>query len=584
MIPFLTYPLALVALAALPALAAIYFLRNRYRRRTVSSLMLWRVPARIREGGAKVDRLQLPLIFFLELLILLLLVCGATGPRWQLSSSLRPLMIVLDDSASMLAGTEAGSPRAQAIQALRRLLAQHRVRSLRVVFAGTEPRSAAVPADQVAFLDEALEQWTCRQPTARLDDAILFATELDRGEADLLVLTDHPPPDPGGETGRLRWWAFGSSLPNLAFVSARRTVQGDHDRCLIEIAGYAPQTSQATVRLQADGRMLDDTTITLDPGASHRLTFTLPAGVGPVEAVLPSDALEADNRVFLAVPPRRKVRTQVLLSDDALRPLVRLALEASGLSVAVESSPELVIHQGRAPAQLPNAWDLRFDTAASGTASYTGPFLLDPAHPLTAGVQLDGVVWTASASNHLAGIPVIAAGNVPLLTAAEDPLGRQHLALQLVANASTLTASPAWPTLFWNLLQWRLAESPGLRDPNIRLGDDVEFVTREPVLQMVAAGQPAREVTVRASPVLLRPERAGLHALVTAQTTNVFAVNFLAAEESNLAECATGRWGRWLDERTVRYEYAFAATWFLLIALAGLVVHQFLLARSRTPV
>jgi len=30
--PFLTYPLALMAAAALPALAAIYILRNRYRR------------------------------------------------------------------------------------------------------------------------------------------------------------------------------------------------------------------------------------------------------------------------------------------------------------------------------------------------------------------------------------------------------------------------------------------------------------------------------------------------------------------------------------------------------------------------
>ena len=33
MIPFLTYPLALLALASIPALAAIYLLRNRFRRK-----------------------------------------------------------------------------------------------------------------------------------------------------------------------------------------------------------------------------------------------------------------------------------------------------------------------------------------------------------------------------------------------------------------------------------------------------------------------------------------------------------------------------------------------------------------------
>ena len=64
MIPFLTYPLAMLALATLPALAAIYILRNRFRRRQVSSLLLWRFHVQSKQGGAKVHRLQLPLLFF----------------------------------------------------------------------------------------------------------------------------------------------------------------------------------------------------------------------------------------------------------------------------------------------------------------------------------------------------------------------------------------------------------------------------------------------------------------------------------------------------------------------------------------
>ncbi|HEV2319102.1 MAG TPA: BatA domain-containing protein, partial [Verrucomicrobiae bacterium] len=84
MIPLLTYPLALIALATIPALAAIYILRNRFRRRQVSSLVLWRFHVQSKSGGAKIHRLQLPLLFFLELLALLLLVAAATGPRWKL--------------------------------------------------------------------------------------------------------------------------------------------------------------------------------------------------------------------------------------------------------------------------------------------------------------------------------------------------------------------------------------------------------------------------------------------------------------------------------------------------------------------
>ena len=103
MIPFLTYPLALIALTSLPALAAIYILRSRFRRQPVSSLVLWRFHVQSKSGGAKIHRLQLPLLFFLELLGLLLLVVAAAGPHWQLPQSTRPLIVVLDDSFSMRA-------------------------------------------------------------------------------------------------------------------------------------------------------------------------------------------------------------------------------------------------------------------------------------------------------------------------------------------------------------------------------------------------------------------------------------------------------------------------------------------------
>src|SRR5580693_4793693 len=121
MIPFLTYPLALLALATVPALAAIYLLRNRFRRRQVSSLVLWRFQVQSKSGGAKVHRLQLPLLFFLELLALLLLVVAATGPHLKLPQSARPLIVVLDDSFSMRAVHDGKSVQDQAREYLKKM-------------------------------------------------------------------------------------------------------------------------------------------------------------------------------------------------------------------------------------------------------------------------------------------------------------------------------------------------------------------------------------------------------------------------------------------------------------------------------
>src|SRR6185436_7127452 len=121
LMPFLTFPLALLALATVPALTAIYILRNRFRRRQVSSLMLWQFRVQSKEGGLKLHRLQLPLLFFLELLALLMLVTAAAGPHWNVPQSARPLIVVLDDSFSMRAVRNDRSARTSAREFLERL-------------------------------------------------------------------------------------------------------------------------------------------------------------------------------------------------------------------------------------------------------------------------------------------------------------------------------------------------------------------------------------------------------------------------------------------------------------------------------
>src|SRR5207237_8418944 len=79
MLPVFVTPWALAGLLALPALAAIYYLRTRFRRQPVSSLMLWLHQREAREGGLRVQRLQTPLVFFLELAALPLLPLAAAG-------------------------------------------------------------------------------------------------------------------------------------------------------------------------------------------------------------------------------------------------------------------------------------------------------------------------------------------------------------------------------------------------------------------------------------------------------------------------------------------------------------------------
>jgi hypothetical protein len=587
--PFLTYPLALLAAAALPALAAIYILRNRYRRREVSSLMLWEFAVLSREGGAKVNKLQLPLVFFLELLALALLATAATGPRWQLPAHARPLVVVLDDSASMLAGESsagslpAASPRTKAAAALDDLLKSRKFLSIRLVLAGPKPRVLGSAVTTATEVRELLAQWTCQAPDAALDAAVALANDLGGPQSQLLVLTDHASPGSEFTGNRIPWWAFGATQPNLAFVNATRTTHGESDRVLLEVANYSASASaSAAYRITSGSNLLRSATLTLEPRARQRLILNLPANTPAIEAALATDALAADNRVTLLPAVRKRIRVQNSLEDAALRSLVDKALEATGLRSSLTAAPEIILHNARATPAGTNAWGLRFLAETNAATPHTGPFIVDTAHPLARGLALDGVVLTAPPpGTNQFGLPIVTAGNTSLLSATEDALGRQQITMHLIPDRSTLTATPNWPILFWNLLTWRARETPGLVESNFRLGSEVAVRALTNSAQLKLPNGSTRTLTKTAEEFVLEPETSGLHTVTAGVSTWQFAVNLLAPEESDLANAKTGKWGEWERPEETRREYSSVLWLFVLGALVVMVTHLFLVTHSK---
>jgi hypothetical protein len=577
MIPFLTYPLALLGLAALPALAAIYILRNRYRRRQVSSLLLWRFNVQSKSGGAKIHRLQLPLLFFLELLTLTLLVTAATGPRWKLPQSTRPLIVVLDDSLSMRALDRGITAQARAREYLERLFRRQAPPSTRLILAGAEPRLGGALARNWRELADILPQWKCSAPTAALDAAMTLAAELGRQQANILVLTDHAPAGQKISNRRLEWRAFGEPLENFAIVNASRTAFEDQDRCLLEVANYSSAARTARLSTQAGTNPPQSMLLELGARESQRVVFNLPSAAPLLRASLEPDALAEDNEVQLLPPVRRRVRVQVALTNEVLAALVNRTLDAAGLRAALNDPPEIMIHDSDSPVPS-DAWGLVL-THAGGTNAYTGPFVIDTSHPLAKGIGLNGVVWAASAATNVPGdVPIILAGNTPLLSTREDALGRRHLTFNCNPALSTVQNTPAWPILFWNILSWRIAEMPGLRESNVRLGAEILLqTTGEPVTVIQPDGE--RKLFPKSGGDLsLETPALGLYTVASGLSTNRFAVNALDAEESDLTACVSGQWGQWSEETERRIEET-SAVWIMgLLALILLTAHLCLVA------
>ncbi len=580
MIPFLTYPLALLALSALPALAAIYILRNRFRRRQVSSLLLWRFQVQSKAGGAKVHRLQLPLLFFLELLALLLLVAAATGPHWKLPQSTRPLIVVLDDSFSMRAMKDGVSAQTRAREFLEKLFRHQPPPSTRLILAGAETRSLGSTAKTWREVDELLAQWKCWSPDAATDSAITLAAELGKQQANILVLTDHKPVEEKFSNQRLEWHSFGASVDNFAIVNASRTAFGDQDRCLLEVANYSSGARSSRLQVQVGSNAPQGSLVSLGAHESQRFVFNIPSAAPALHATLNADSLAEDNEVQLLPPIRKHVRVQVGLADEHLSALVNRTLDSTGLRAAISDNPELVIHETDAVVSS-NSWSLRW-LSSGATNAYTGPFIVDNSHPLATGIALEGIIWAAAALTNSPGdLPVILTGNVPLLTAREDLAGRRHLTLNFNPSLSTLQNTPDWPALFWNILSWRISEMPGLRESNARLGAEVILkTTGEPVTVTQPDGE--RKVFPQASGELaLETPLPGIYSVAAGVTTNQFSVNAIAADESDLSSCATGQWGKWSEDAERRMIESSVVWIFGLLALALLATHLYLVSTGK---
>ena len=588
MIPTFTLPLGFLSLLAIPALLAIYWLRTRSRRYSVSSLMLWRNQRQAREGGLRVDRLQTPLLFFLELLAIILLALAVAAPIIRTARGAIPLMVVLDDSFSMLAGVD-DTPRSRAIAALEKeLTAQgfnplaNRRYAVRYVLAGAEPQVLNEVARTAREAMTQLEGWRCLSPFADLEAAIGLASEIGGAKALILVLTDESPSQTL-ETDRMQWWGFGIPQSNVAFVNATRTATDSGERCLLEITNLSPRASNTELVVEVDDTAaqqpaspLRRSTLEIGPKATHRIFLNLPPETPPLRARIGDDALAIDNEVVLLPQLRKPVRVDVRIQDPKLRSLIENALASTDRSLSATIQPDLVFldHDTTVSDGHTETWYMRVITEPEASA-YLGPFVIDRTHPLTEGLALGGVVWGAGVTETFMGTPIITAGNVPLLTDTERFTGGHEIRLRLRPDLSTLQNSPNWPVLMWNILQWRASQTPGLNRNNFRLGEAATLIAKlgTEAVQIVSPDGTTREQPVPDRTITLKAETVGIYEVLTEADKYAFASNALYQAESDLTTKAEGRWGDWGGTTLRWWGYQSFAWFFLLLAIGVLTLH-----------
>jgi len=354
-------PTALYGLLALPALLIPYLIRRKPQRIIFSSLLLlmeYDSSARRRPWG----RLRLPPAFFLQLLLLTLLILALAEPVL----SVRPthIAIVLDNSASMQTLEDGKTRFALAQEKARSLVADlgvnGRVELYRAIPRLEKIRGTSLSSSEAAGAIGALEAYDLGDQAIDYNQALTEMMREQKYERAYLI-TDHPV---NGQGEKIRALSVGSPQANmalLAFQVRRASLANAQLEATVEVGNFSAKEEKIKVLLRGSGTLLQSRDLVIAAGKSAEASFSGFAAHPYYEAEIDvRDALALDNRAFAAAPTAANLRIlavsprpQALASLGAI-PGVKLDLVSpADYEKAARSGYGLEIFHFATPAGLP---------------------------------------------------------------------------------------------------------------------------------------------------------------------------------------------------------------------------------------
>jgi hypothetical protein len=241
------------------------------------------------------------------------------------------------------------------------------------------------------------------------------------------------------------------------------------------IRNYGQRGANVTLTITLDGRPAAQQSVAIAAGESVRVhaAFVAPNS-GVVEAAIDSsDALTADNRAELVVPPLDRVRVAVLSGDAEFYKEMKavfaadpqIAAEVTRTGTDPSPTPEIRVLLARsAPAHIaPNSIVFLRGAGRPGEIRLAG---WNSEHPVTQWLNTPDITlrnWTAL---HIApGDTILATASSPPyapLIVAREQHGEKSLLLGFDPSQSNLSTLSAFPLLMAGAVEWMLAPSPAV--------------------------------------------------------------------------------------------------------------------------
>jgi Aerotolerance regulator N-terminal len=330
-------PTALLGLLALPLLLVPYLIRRKPRRLVFSSLLLF-MEAGV-QASRRWGRIHLPPIFFLQLLLLALLILALSEPVF----SVRPtnIAIVLDNSASMQALEDGKTRLSLAKESATSVIGELGAGGTVDLYVTTPrlTRVRATPLDPVEAKAavSAITGFDLGDPSIDYDN-VLSQLARERKYERVYLVTDHPA---RGQTATARVITIGRAQHNLAvtgFEIHRASLVNARLEASAKIANFSDKDEKIRVVLKGSGTTLASRELTVSADKTASVSFEGFAEQPSYEVAIEArDALPLDNHRFAVAPASRQL--QILAVTP--RPQAMMSLKSiPGISVDVLSPGE----------------------------------------------------------------------------------------------------------------------------------------------------------------------------------------------------------------------------------------------------
>ncbi len=435
-------PLAasVLALATLPPLVALYFLRLRRTKRVISSTLFWTRATQDLRANAPFQRLRFSLLLLLQLLALLLLIFAIAQPQLDLGGTNAQRVVILIDASGSMSATDCSQSTTRLTEAKR--LASERVRSLSSggLFSSAAPSIMVVAfakdaqvvcpfTDNAAQAIDAIASIEATDETTQIADAFelarAFTTVTDPDNAQAVIAA--PPEYELFSDGRIAdldkvvlrtgervvFHTVGAATTQnvgIAGLAAARTPERpDEVQIFARVVNWASTPYAGDLEVRVDGTLRAVTPKPVEVPALHEDSTTKVRIAGETQVVFPSialpqggvvdvrlttkDALVADDCASVVAAPPHALSIAIVGKGAFV---LRSLLEGMTLAALDVFSLEEWDRRLASDAQTPDAYDVIVLDDAMPAQLARGRYLVFRAPPLAAGIVAYGEKQNAS--------------------------------------------------------------------------------------------------------------------------------------------------------------------------------------------